>query len=363
MWDSSQVYDDLDVCGPESNLVVISGHGLFDRVSIACDRSRYGKKQTPADLTLAKGDRLLINSLAKLKPETVLFLDACNTAQEKVDDDNLAMYIGVNNPHLVLIAAREPYSASSVVIDTVFPLRLKIFSLDCRELTFIMWGNLVSAQQRNRLLLATKVTKEPLALTGIKPEYIFGPIKDNAQKHQLEEINQQIEAAYLSKYDRLSMYDRDRVNRVADQVESIPGVSIVEKRDIVGEFFQTDWQYLFGERLKKHWCPAFSSVFGSDASAIVSDVLGFLQQKGYSPVKEPQNGDIAVYFYDRSTDAPVTHPLENAVPFYFGEYNQGAIISKPSCMHVICHPIDLYRPANHIDASSDYLVYFREQCV
>lgn len=360
-WSAREACDLLSLYGQECALVDISGHGSRSAITVAREMARYKGGARKENLKLMQGSSELQTALSQLKSGTRLLLNACSTATGGLDGNHLAGWIAANNPTLAIIASREPFSSKNVVMDSVYPLRLKIFSSrpGVGEITYSSFAGSTATPDRDQYAILNSQRERRLQLELIPMSRLVGPLHpDSIKKAQFDEVQKEIEFA---SYPLIHAKD---MQHAADSIDQVAGVTIIEKRDLVEDWGQTSWQYLFGERLNKPWCPALGNTYGSEVAAISEDVLGFLSSKGYYSVDSPQNGDIAVYFNKRlfEDQRNSSHPLTGSLPQHFGEYEDGQIISKPWKMHVIKHPPDLH-PLQEVDSglkSEVFIVYFRD---
>ena len=357
MWRAEQAHDALQLYGSEVDFVDISGHGSRSSIALGRDVSRYGG--TPdTTLSLDIDDYSLLAALSTLRPGAIVFLNSCATAEGGLDGAHLASFIGQNVRHIGLIAASAPFSPRNLILDSVFPIKLKIFgSAPHNEITYTSFDGVAAHPQRSQYDIHQEQMATRCHPRIVPKACVHGPLRESPALATFQEVKRAIERACYP------LHHQDEYSKALNKLSESPHISIIQERDVERDYGQQPWQWLFGDYLRKPWCPSHGNYFASESTRVENDPIGFLVEQGFRVVREPRDGDIAIYYVSHlPKGAAPDHPLENGWPYHFGIYDQGDVVSKPYQMHVLKHDLDL--PCDHklTDVPhARYIVFMRDE--
>ena len=340
-----QTADLIKLYGPDCALVQVSGHGTKDSIELGRDTSRYNPGALGKNLDLRSNDPDFILSLDNLRPETVLFLDSCSTAEDDNISESLAENLARSAPHVALVAASAPFKASDIIIEQLVPIRLRILA-NYKDRTFTSWDGTTIRGSKHLMELIADAERSHTFSIQLPPSFLTSIPKDTADRNAFVELEKRF-GFFLYPYAVIS-----ELTECSSKVSSLPRVSVIEPRDPVESLKQRSWQWLFGEHLRCTWCAPFGDVYGADISRIEAFPIEFLFEKGFVPVVNPQDGDIVLYFFQEPLDSKEVRvqgeddKLPRRKVFHFGVSHGQELLSKPSGFPVIRHPLEIFPSPN-----------------
>ena len=334
MWCDLDASSAIEEFGSQVALVVLSGHGDSVGIQVARDVSRYNGTQDQK-LMLDSSSYELVHSMKKIKSGTVFFLDSCGTAEGAPDSGHFASFIAKNAKQVGLIAASAPFASRDLVIDSLFPHKLKILPKSgATEYTYSAFDGVQIYSNRNVILINAEQCNNRVQPSSVDLSLVQGPLEPMVNIDRCKEAKRLFNLAMGFIFD-LETFDKAALMLKQD------GVTIFPSEDYSNQTRQQSWQWLFGEYLGKSWCPARGNDFGSESRRIFNDPLGFLTEKGGALVKQPRDGDIIIYYARyKSGIQQAKHPLDGANAYHFGLYADGKVVSKPDGFPVITHELN-----------------------
>jgi hypothetical protein len=335
MWSDSDASSAISEFGPQVALVVLSGHGNSERIEVAREVSRYDTDRG-GKLTLDRNSYELLQSMKRIKSDTVFFLNSCATAEGAPNSGHFASFIAKNAKHLGLIAASAPFGPRDLVIDTVFPHSLKILSeFGTKENTYSAFDGVQVYQSRSVRSINEEQCRGRVRPSSVDISLVKGPLEPIA------DLDKCTKAKSLFSFAMRPPFDVEAFNQATLTLQE-DGAEVIATCDYSNDTRQQSWQWLFGERLGMSWCPARGNDFGSESRRIFNDPLGFLTEKGMRLVEQPRDGDIVIYYarHDSRVLKHTKHPLDDAHAYHFGIYADGKVVSKPDGFPAMSHVLN-----------------------